>query len=288
MAGQGLLWAISRDPAVRRRSRPILAAAGQRSRSGLHYWLGQPVFDTGLTWYEHSSAAYANIGIATPPTNPTLLSQWTLLPWETVPGTMPFEPITGQGERFITRQELDYPVEAGPFKIVPYALGELGHWGQDLEGDDIQRAWGQLGVRASIPFWAADPTIRDPLFNLNGLAHKVVFDAEFTYADATQDVNELPLYDALDDDSIVEFRRRMFFPEFGGDSTFNPKFDPRFYALRSGLQGWVTSPSAEIADDLATLRAGMRHRLQTKRGRAPGDPAWPGAGSGERISIGGT
>ncbi len=27
-------------------------------------------------------AAYANIGIATPPTNPTLLSQWTLLPWE--------------------------------------------------------------------------------------------------------------------------------------------------------------------------------------------------------------
>jgi hypothetical protein len=235
-----------------------------------HYWIGQPVFDTGFTWYEHSSAAYANIGIATPPTNPTLLSQWTLLPWETVPGSMPFDPITGEGERFVTRQELDYPLEAGPFKVVPYGLGELGHWGQDLEGNDIQRAWGQLGVRGSIPFWAADPTIRDSLFNLNGLAHKVVFDAEASYADSNQDMTEFPLYDAIDDDSVEEFRRLLFFSPFGGSlaGSFNPKFDPRFYALRSGIQNSVTSPTAEIADDLATVRMGMRHRLQTKRGAA--------------------
>ena len=45
-----------------------------------------------------------------------------------------------------------------------------------------------------------------------------------------------------------------------------PQFDSRFYALRTGLQGWVTSPSTEIADDLMTLRTGMRHRWQTKRG----------------------
>ena len=42
----------------------------------------------------------------------------------------------------------------------------------------IQRAYAHLGVRASIPFWYVDPSISDPLFNLNGLAHKVVFDAE--------------------------------------------------------------------------------------------------------------
>jgi hypothetical protein len=155
---------------------------------------------------------------------------------------------------------------------VPYALGELGHWGADIDGNDIQRAYGQLGVRASIPFWAVDPTIRDPLFNLNGLAHKVVFEAEAFYADANQDVIEFPLYDELDDDSIEEFRRRLFFSPFGGTPPFggNPKFDPRFWALRSGIQGWVTSPTSEIADDLTAVRVGMRHRLQTKRG-APGD-----------------
>ncbi len=230
-----------------------------------HYWLGQELAGDQLTWFSHTSAAFANIGVATPPTSPELIPQFTLLPWEQVPG-LPTTPISGKGERFVTRHEFDWPIDVAPFKVVPFVLGEAAHWGEDINGDDLQRAYVHTGVRASIPFWAADAAIRDPLFNLNGLAHKVVFDAEFSYADATRDINDLPLYDELDDDSIEEFRRRMFFPAFGGDMTFNPKFDPRFYALRSGLQGWVTSPSAEIADDLMALRFGMRHRLQTKRG----------------------
>ncbi len=231
-----------------------------------HYWLGQPLLGDQLTWFEHSSAAYADIGIAEPPTNPTLASQFTLLPWEVDSAGLP---ISGAGERFVTRQELDWPIDVAPFKVVPFVLGEAAHWGEDRDGDDLQRGYVHTGVRASIPFWAADPTVRDALFNLNGLAHKVVFEVEAAYADATRDLTELPLYDELDDDSIEEFRRRLFFPQFGGDLMFDPKFDPRFYALRSGLQRWVTSPSTEIADDLSTVRVGMRHRLQTKRG-APG------------------
>jgi hypothetical protein len=188
--------------------------------------------------------------------------------------------ISGNGERFVSRHEIDYPLDFAPFKVVPYALGEFYHVGEDLQGDDLQRTYGQFGVRASIPFWIADPSIRDPIFNLNGLAHKVVFDVEAYHADANQSLDELPLYDELDDDSIEEFRRRLFFAPFGGElagmyymptafgapSTIDPRFDPRFYALRSGLGGWVTSPSAEIADDLTAVRFGMRHRLQTKRG----------------------
>ena len=239
-----------------------------------HYWLGQPLVDDQLTWYEHSQAAFANIGVANPPTNPTLLSQWTLLPWEVdAAGNR----ITGEGERLVTRQEIDYPIDLAPFKVVPYALGELAHWGQDINGEDIQRVYGQFGMRASIPFWAVDPTIRDALFNLNGLAHKVVFDAEALYADANRDITQFPLYDELDDTSIEEFHRQLFFSPFGGNLVPNfyqvgpppfidQKFDPRFYAFRTGLQSWVTSPSTEIADDLMAVRMGMRHRLQTKRG----------------------
>jgi hypothetical protein len=227
-----------------------------------------------LTWFEHSQAAYANIGIASTPTNPVLASQFERLPWEEDSAGAP---ISGAGERFVTRQEIDWPIDLAPFKLVPFALGELAHWGEDLDGDDLQRAYVHTGLRASIPFWTVEPAVRDPLFNLNGLAHKVVFDAEVSYADATRDLTQLPLYDELDDDSIEEFRRRLFFAPFGGGlvpnfyvpgapSFVDPKFDPRFYALRSGLQGWVTSPSTEIADDLTAVRMGMRHRLQTKRG----------------------
>ncbi|MEX2309719.1 MAG: organic solvent tolerance protein OstA [Pirellulales bacterium] len=237
-----------------------------------HYWLGEPLVDDQLTWFEHSSAAFADIGVATTATNTPF---WSLLPWE-VDGAG--ARITGEGERLVTRQEIDWPIDVAPFKVVPFALGELAHWGQDINGNDLQRAYAHTGVRASIPFWHADPTIRDPIFNLNGLAHKVVFEVEASYADATRDMTQLPLYDELEDDTHEEFRRRLFFPPFGGGllpyymagPTIDPKFDPRFYALRSGLQGWVTSPSTEIADDLALVRFGMRHRLQTKRG-APGE-----------------
>jgi hypothetical protein len=239
-----------------------------------HYWLGEPLVDDQLTWFEHTSLGFANIGIASTPTNPVLAGQFERFPWEEDAAG---NPISGKGERLITRHEFDLPLDLSPFKVVPFALGELGHWGEDINGDDIQRAYINGGVRASIPFWAADPTIRDALFNLNGLAHKVVFDAEVSITEASEDVNSFPTYDALDDNSIEDFRRRMFFSPFGGElagvyyvpgapSFINPKFDPRFYAIRSGLQDWVTSPSMEVVEDLAAARLGMRHRLQTKRG----------------------
>ena len=243
-----------------------------------HYWLGEPLLGDNLTWFEHSSAAYANIGVATTPSNPQLASEFNLLPWEQDSAG---NPISGQGERLVTRQEIDWPIDAAPFKLVPFGLGELGDWGEDINGDRFQRAFGKAGIRASIPFWYADPSIQDALFNLNGLAHKVVFDVEASVAGANQPLTRFPLYDELDDDSIEDFRRRLFFSPFGGNlagtfytpgapSFIDPKFDPRFYALRSQLQDWVTSPSYEVADDLAAVRFGMHHRLQTKRG-APGE-----------------
>ena len=220
-----------------------------------HYWLGESLLGDRLTWFEHSQAAYGNMNVATTPTNPTLASQFTVLPWEA----------NVDGERLVTRQELDLPLELGPVKVVPFALGELAQWGEALDGNELQRAYVHTGVRASIPFWAVFPDFHDPLFNLNGLAHKVVFDTEFSYADADENLADLPLYDPLDDTSITEFRRQLM---SGGlpPTITNVKFDPRFYAFRTGLQGWVTSPSTEIADDLLAMRMGMRHRWQTKRG----------------------
>jgi hypothetical protein len=90
----------------------------------------------------------------------------------------------------------------------------------------------------------------------------------------------LPLYDPLDDDSVEAFRRHFLNPTFGVPSPVPPlapppgtpwpqvgtKFDERFYALRTGLQNWVTSPSTEVADDLTAVRLGVNQRWQTKRG----------------------
>ncbi len=224
-----------------------------------HYWLGESLLGDRLTWFEHSQAAYANINVADAPVDAILADQFAVLPWEA----------DVEGERLVTRQEIDLPLEVGPVKVVPFALGELAHWGQALDGEELQRAYVHTGVRASVPFWAVYPEVQDTLFNLNGLAHKVTFDAEFSYADADEDIGDLTLYDPLDDLSIIEFRRRLFDGSLDPTLPLAPmdaRFDPRFYAFRSGQQGWVTSPSTEIADDLMALRTGMHHRWQTKRG----------------------
>ena len=62
------------------------------------------------------------------------------------------------------------------------------------------------------------------------------------------------------------------------------------------MQGWVTSPSTEIADDLTAVRMGMRHRLQTKRGPlgersgssigSRSTPTPPGSPTPDRDNVG--
>ena len=223
-----------------------------------HYWIGQSLISDTLTWSEHSHVGYGRVRIAEAPEDPADLAKFDPLPWES----------SRSGVRAATRQELDLPLEVGALKLVPYLLGEVAHWGEDLAGDDLTRLYGQAGLRASLPFWRADASVQSELFNLNGVAHKITLEGDVFYADASQNMDQLPLYDALDDDATEQFRRRLLFNTFNQTAgTDVPlRFDERYYALRSGLQGSVTSPSTEVVDDLMMARLGIRQRWQTKRG----------------------
>ncbi len=234
-----------------------------------HHWIGQPLLRDALTWYEHSNIAYVRQSTPAPPIAGAGLNIWTLLPYES----------NVIGERLATRHEIDLPFQAGAVKIVPFALGELAHWGQDLAQQPIDRAYGQVGIRGTLPMWTADNTVESRLWNLNGLAHKVVFEAEFSYADATQSYDQFPLYDQIDDDTINQYRRNIPYWDFGAPQIatantqlaapfiFGPdnKYDPRTYAIRRGIGSWVTGPT-ELVNDLTAFRVGAHQRWQTKRG----------------------
>ena len=225
-----------------------------------HFQLGQSLWGDRVTWYEHTQIGYGRLRPADRPLDPTDEAKFNPLAWEA----------DVEGVRVGTRNELDVPFELGAVKVVPYVLGEAMHWGEDVTGDDVTRLFGQAGVRASLPMWRVDPWWQSTMLNVNGLAHKTSWDAEFFWADASEDLSRLALYDPLDDDSIEHFRRRYVDDDFGGvpnvDDVIPLKFDERFFALRSGMQGWVTAPSAEIADDLMVVRLASRNRWETKRG----------------------
>ena len=235
-----------------------------------HYYMGQPLLRDAITWYEHSGASYVRQNTPQTPTFGQTNGFWTLLPYEN----------NVIGQRLATRHELDMPFQAGPVKLVPYALGELANWGQALNQSPINRAYGQVGIRSTLPMWTVDESIESQLWNVHGIAHKVVFDAEFSYANATQDVSQFPLYDQIDDDTINQYRRNIPYWDFGAipgvpTSTtqlgapyiFGPqgKFDPRYYAIRRGMGSWVTGPT-ELVNDLTAFRLGAHQRWQTKRG----------------------
>jgi hypothetical protein len=230
---------------------------------GDHYWLGQPLLSDTLTWYEHTSVGYARFKPANTPDNAND-QPFAYLPWENSASNPPLQAPGLYGQRLSTRQEIDYPFQLGVVKVVPYALGEATNWGQNIEGSDLTRLYGQAGVRANLPIWSVDADIKDDLFNINGIAHKVNFTAEYAYSQSNKDVSLLPLYDPLDDDSIEAGRRRNLVYDFGG--ILPPQYDERLYGIRSGLGGSVTSPSTEVAGNLSVFRLGAEQRWQTKRG----------------------
>jgi hypothetical protein len=216
--------------------------------------LGQPLARDRLVWYAHNQIGYGQLRVGDPPLNAAQAAAFAPLPWQA----------DVQGLRTGTRQEIDLPVQLGPVKVIPYALGDAMYWQEALDGNDLFRVYGQAGVKASLPFWRVDPTIQSVLWNVNGLAHKVSIDVDAFYADASQDLDELALYDPLDDNAQEQSRSRFAFTTFGGVTPL--EYDERFYALRSAMQGNVTAPSAEIADDLEMVTLGLRQRWQTKRG----------------------
>jgi hypothetical protein len=223
-----------------------------------HYWIAQPLLSDWLSWTTHSSVGHSHLEIADAPLNPIEAALFDPLAWE----------VEREGLRATTRHRVDLPLQWGGAKIVPYVLGEAAHWDEDLNGNDLDRMLGQAGIRGSLPMVRLDPNVQSTLFNLNGIAHKVVFESEFLFAEANAELADLPLYDPLDDDAIEFFRRRFFFTTFGGLPGGNVPlpFDERFYALRSGFQSAATASSAEIADDLMLWRLAARQRWQTKRG----------------------
>ena len=121
-----------------------------------------------------------------------------------------------QGERLITRHEIDWPFQLGAVKVVPYVLGELGHWGEDIDGDQLNRAYYQAGVRASLPMWSVDPDggkrpVERPRAGPQGRVRRW----SSPIASRTGRITDLPLYDPLDDNKIEALRRRFATYTFG-------------------------------------------------------------------------
>jgi hypothetical protein len=219
---------------------------------GDFFTFAEPWLDGRLTWTSHTSAGYADLNPAQAPTNPNDL--FSPLPY--------VAPV--QGAALMSRHELDAPFDLGPVHFVPYAMGEAAYWSEDLSGNDLGRLYGSAGMRGSLTFWKTFPQVSSSVFGLRGLAHKMLFDFDYSISGSSANLSDIPQYNEFDDVAQYRFRNRLLVNTFGG--TLPPEFDPRFYAVRLGAAHNVTSPYHELVADQQVLRLGWRHRLQTKVG----------------------
>ena len=214
--------------------------------------LSEPLLGGLLTWSSHTSAGYARLRAGDTPSNPADL--YTPLPFVADLG----------GAALMTRHEFDLPFSIGPIRVVPYLLGEAAFWNQDFTRDEIDRFIGSGGIRSSLMFWKIFPYVQSRVFNLNGLAHKAVFEAEYAWTDSTEDLAAIPQYNEFDDNAQERFRNRFLATTFGG--VLPAPFEPRFYSVRTGAGRSVTAPYHELIDDQQVVRLALRQRLQTKVG----------------------
>ncbi len=110
------------------------------------------------------------------------------------------------------REELDYPINAGPIKLVPYAFARYTGYSHGVipprrepqrktlpanvgVSSDQNRVMVGAGARLSTDFWKVDDTVESDLFDLHRLRHVVEPEINVFTSTQTVDQNRLFIYD---------------------------------------------------------------------------------------------
>jgi len=203
--------------------------------------------------------------------------------------------------RFNLFQELSAPLNAGPFKVTPYAKGDMAYYTAQIgevanttvngsrgltEDSALSRFWGGFGGRLNLPTSRLYSDIKSDMFNLDGVYHKTNFGLNYFYAASSEFYQNLPQFDRFNDDATdMAMRDWVYFVgnpnpspfvnPFGtqinpANATFNPvwfqnyptrKYDPQNYGIRSLADNRIDTLNA-----IQTLQMNIAQKWQTKRG----------------------
>lgn len=237
-------WTVLAEPNIRR----WITETEWLPKADAHI-LGFSLFDI-FTYNMRASAGYAQL-------RPTEEPQFAYSPTDVRINT----------GRFDLWNELSMPFAAGPFKFVPYVIGDGSFYTRDLTGDDRARAYVGGGIRASIPFSRLYYEAQSDILNVDGLFHKISLTGNYFAAHSDTPMNQLPQLDRLNDDASDQALRDLFLrqitlnPANGAFLTTSPIFDPQIYALRR-----LIDTKVDTLDSMEVVQLGIRQRLQTKRG----------------------
>jgi hypothetical protein len=167
---------------------------------------GDSFANDAITTFSENSVA----GLTFQPTRATLRQQGFRVP-DVLPGIRALGQ-TGVPTKFTWRgdfrEEIDWPLEAGHFKVVPYVVGRYTEYSDSPGGDAQARFFGAGGARLTTTFWKVDPTAESDLFDIHQLRHVIEPSLDVFASGTTVDRNHLYMYDsqvdAINDVSAVK------------------------------------------------------------------------------------
>lgn len=171
-----------------------------------YHRIGESALDDRFTFFSDNVASLLDFK----PSGPSLARQGypTLGANSTVNALTPGIPSyaqTGTNDTTVgradARQELDYPLQAGQFKIVPYVLARYTGYTDSAAGGSQQRIYGAVGERFTTAFWRVDDTVDSELFDIHRVRHVVEPVVNLYASGSTVDASKLYIYDSAIDEA---------------------------------------------------------------------------------------
>lgn len=102
------------------------------------------------------------------------------------------EDVTYRGD---FRQEIDYPLTAGEFRVVPYVMGRATPYSDSPTDGSKTRIMAGTGIRMTTAFWKVDDAARSELLDIHRLRHVIEPELNLFTSVSTEDPQDLYIYD---------------------------------------------------------------------------------------------
>ncbi|MGH7176023.1 MAG: LPS assembly protein LptD, partial [Tepidisphaeraceae bacterium] len=143
------------------------------------------------------------------------------------------------------REEIDWPLALGRFKVVPYVVGRYTPYSDSPDGGSENRFLVAAGLRVATAFWRVDDTAESNLFDIHRVRHVIEPEMNLFTSYSTVDRDDLFIYDenvdAINDISAAQFAiRQRWQTKRGGAGNFR---SVDFFTLNVELNLFANQPS---------------------------------------------
>ena len=168
---------------------------------------------------------------------------------------------TGQSEdwtgRADFREEVDYPIDAGRFKVVPYVMGRYTGYTDSPDDDPQSRVLGGVGARVNTSFWKIDDSAENDFFDIHRVRHVVEPELNLFASAASIDRDDVYIYDdtidGISDVSAASFFIRQRWQTKRGAPGLYRSVD--YFTLNAGITGFANTPEEPRDPDREYLRS---------------------------------